>query len=249
MTTIANKLREITKRLQHLTVWRPNERDPFFELDRWRIDAHTTIEQLFNRKRQQIEQLIERHEREFMRQLARQHSLLNNLRKRLIPQKEITTRNSTQNDISILTDLKKIENEIDTRLGRGEIFIEITPLNLEDSVMVSLKTYLSTTSSIYSKEISTINQPKKPKHRSPDEASAAFNKWLEVKHKEETSVQKELENTKQKKQKDEEYRLMKKQNNQQAYEQWLHEKKAQTASMKKKLNITDSDIHQKINEA
>ncbi|CAF0816749.1 unnamed protein product [Rotaria sordida] len=249
MTTIANKLREITKRLQHLTVWRPNERDPFFELDRWRIDAHTTIEQLFNRKRQQIEQLIERHEREFMRQLARQHSLLNNLRKRLIPQKEITTRNSTQNDISILTDLKKIENEIDTRLGRGEIFIEITPLNLEDSVMVSLKTYLSTTSSIYSKEISTINQPKKPKHRSPDEASAAFNKWLEVKHKEETSVQKELENTKQKKQKDEEYRLMKKQNNQQAYEQWLHEKKAQAASMKKKLNITDSDIHQKINEA
>ncbi|CAF3386923.1 unnamed protein product [Rotaria sp. Silwood1] len=246
MATLTSKLQEITKRLQHLTVWRPNERDPFFELDRWRIDAHTNIEQIFNKKRQQIEQLIEKHEREFMRQLTRQHSLLNNIRKRLIPQKENIIRNNTQNDISILADLKKIENDIDTRLGRGEVVIETVSVNFEDSVMISLKTYLSTTSSIYLKETSTINQPKKPKHRSSNEVSAAFNKWLEVKQTEETNARKEFENVKE--QKHEEYRSTRIKQRQRTHEQWLHDKNTEAGLMKKNLNISDSGVKQKTSE-
>ncbi|CAF2851793.1 unnamed protein product [Rotaria sp. Silwood2] len=248
MTTLTSKLQEISKQLQHLTVWRPNERDPLFELDRWRTDAHTTIEQIFNRKRQQIEQLTEKHEREFMRQLTRQHSLLNNIHKRLILPKESTTRNNTQNDISILSDLKRIENDINTRLGRGEIVIETTPLNLEDSVMISLKTYLSTTSSIYSKETSTINQPKKPKHRSPDEVAAACSQWLEVKQKDKSSAQKEAEDARQKKLKDEKYRSLRTKESQEAYKQWLHEKDVQAESTKKKSNINENGDKQKTNE-
>ncbi len=245
MTTLINKFQEITKRFQQLTVWRPNERDSFYELDRWRTDAHTTIEQIYNRKRQQIEQLIEKHEREFMRQITRQRLLLSSIRKRLLPQKEMNTYIRTQNETSILTDLQKVENDINTKLGRSEIFIETIPFNLEDSVMISLKTYLAATPLIYFKETSTRGQPKTPVHRSTDEIERAYDKWLLVKKKDEIlTAQKELQSAKQNKQYTEENR---RKDNQRAYNEWLNRKRTDGILIKKKLNINVYDIKQEIN--
>ena len=181
MTTLIGKFQETNKRLQQLTVWRPTECDPYFELDRWRTDAHRTIEQIYQKKRQQIEQLTDKHEREFMRQIARQRGLLTSVRTRLSPPKDTESYIYTQNEPSILTDLQKIENDINTKLGRAEIDIETKPLNVEDTVIVSLKRYLSPTSSLYVKEQSTINQSKKCTPRSTNEVSREYDKWLQVK--------------------------------------------------------------------
>lgn len=249
MTTLTNKLQDITKRLQYLTVWRPDERDPFFELDRWRTDAHAAIEQLFMRKRQQMEQIIEKHEREFMRQLTRQRSLLSNIRKRLALKKDRNALNTTQNDISILSDLQKIENDIDTRLGRAEIVIQITPLNYEDSIMVGLKTYLSTTSSLYVKEMSTLNEPKRPKHRTTNEVERAVQKWMQEKKNEEMYVKKELETTKQKKQETDESRLRRQRESSEVFKKWLERKNIERVVVKKKINLNYTDGLQETNKA
>ncbi|CAF1391199.1 unnamed protein product [Rotaria magnacalcarata] len=245
MTSLTSKLEEITKRLQHLTVWRPSERDPFLELDCWRTDAHAKIEHIFNKKKQQIQQLIEKHEREFMRQLARQRSLLNSIHQKLSAKKEISTRNQIQNDTSIFNDLQSIENDINTRLGRGEMLIEITPLDLDNSVTVSLKTYLSTTSSMYIKETSTINQPVKPKHRSADEIAHGLSRWLQVKQVKESATLKELEDTKQKKRNHEENSLMRKRQCDDAYTKWLNGK---SEPIKKKSNLNDSGVKRETTE-
>ncbi|CAF3379279.1 unnamed protein product [Rotaria socialis] len=245
MTSLTSKLEEITKRLQHLTVWRPSERDPFLELDCWRTDAHATIEHIFNKKRQQILQLIEKHEREFMRQLTRQRSLLNSIRQKISAKQEITTRNQIQNDTSIFNDLQSIENDINTRLGRGEMLIEIAPLDLDNSVTVSLKTYVSTTSSMYIKETSTVNQPVKPKHRSADEIAHALSRWLQVKQEKESVTLKELEDTKQKKRNHEENSWMRKRQCDDAYTKWLSRK---NELIKKKSNLNDSGVKKETTE-
>ena len=247
MTALTNKLQEITKRLQRLTVWKPSERDPYFELDRWRTDAHATIEQIFNKKQQQIQQLIQRHEREFMRHLERQRLLLSSVRKRLLPQKENSKLNHTRNDTSIVADLQKVENDINIRLGRAEISIETSPLNIEDSVLVSLKTYFSGSSSISFKEMSTINQTKKPIRRSNDEIVQAFEKWVQVKNRD-AAVQREIESTKRRNAeiKERNYHVAGNFAKEQAFYQWLEKKNKETRA-RKRLNATDSDIKQEAN--
>jgi hypothetical protein len=249
MTTLSNKLQEITKRLQQLTVWRPNERDPFYELDHWRTDAHTTIEQIYQRKRQQIEQVMEKHEREFMRQIARQRLLLKSIRQRIVPQKELNSYNRTLNETSILTDLQKIENEINTKLGRGEIIIETNPLNFDDSVMIGLKTYLSATPSMYFKKMSASTQPKKPIHRSTDEVTRAFDTWLQVKKKEQVmTTQQELQSIRQYEQYIQEHRSSRQRQNRDAFDSWLNSKKKTGAFSKKQISIIDNnDITQETN--
>jgi hypothetical protein len=248
MTTLISKFQEITKRLQQLTVWRPNERDPFYELDRWRTDAHTTIEQIYNRKRQQIEQLIDKHEREFMRQISRQRLLLNIIRKRLLSQKEMNTDIRVRNETSISTDLKKIENDINTKLGPGDIVIEIIPLDLEDSVIVGLKTYLSATSSMYFTEMPVRNQPKKPIPRSTDEVKRAYDKWLHVKKNEEViTAQRYSQSARQNQQYAQEYRSNRQKSSKRAYGEWLDTKKANGAFIKKNLSINEDDIKQETN--
>lgn len=249
MSSLTTKLEEISKRLQQLTVWRPSERDPFIELDRWRKDAHATIEQIFNRKKQQIDHFMEKHEREFMRQVARQRSLLNNIRQRLLHRKESNTRNNNvQNDASILTDLQNVENDVNTRLGRAEILIESHPLNLEDTVIISLKTYLSTTSSMYTKEISSINQPVKPKQRPADEITHALSRWLLVKQEKDSLSSKELQKVKQKKRNDEENRLIRRKQSEDAYATWLSKKHEQMETAKKKSNTHSNGIKTATNE-
>lgn len=245
MTTLIGKLQEITKRLQQLTVWRPNERDPFCELDRWRTDAHTMIEQIYHRKKQQIEQLMEKHEREFMRQITRQRFLLNSIKKRLLPQKEISTYNRIQNEPSILTDMQKIENDINTKLGRAEISIETIPFNLEDSVIVSLKTYLSPSSSMYIKELSTRNQPKKPVQRSPTEITHAFDNWVQVKKTDQINLtQRELQSARQNERNASEHRLMRQKSSEKAYNDWLNRKNNEDELIKKLLSTNGKDIKQ-----
>jgi hypothetical protein len=248
MTTLATKLQETTKRLQNLTVWRPNERDPFIELDRWRQDAHTTIEQIYNKKKQQIELVIEKHEREFMRQLTRQRSLLNSIRKRLLQQKDMNTQLRQQNETTILTDLQKIDNDINTKLGRGDVLIETSPINLEDSVNVGLKTYLSSTSSMFFADMSNRNQRPKSARRSADEVSHAYDNWLNVKKKEQdATIRKELQNTKQREEHTREIRSSKQRGSERAYDTRLNRKKTEGAFTKKKVSINDTDVVQETN--
>jgi exonuclease VII large subunit len=244
MTTLPSKLQETTKRLQNLTVWRPNERDPFIELDRWRTDAHDTIEQIYHKKKQQIEQVIEKHEREFMRQLTRQRSLLNSIRKRLLQQKDMTTQLRIQNETSILTDLQRIDNDMNTRLGRGEVVIEIVPINLEDSIKVGLKTYLSTTSSICFRETSTRNQPTR---RSGNEVTQAVDNWLQIKKQDEVTIRKELQNTRQSEEHARENRFIRQRHSTEAYGKWLNRKQTEGAFIKKKSSKNDDEIKQETN--
>jgi hypothetical protein len=240
MTTLRSKFQEITKQLQQLTVWRPNDRDPFCELDHWRTDAHTTIEQIYNKKRQQIEQIIDKHERIFMQHIARQRLLLNSIRQRLLSEKD----NRTLNETSILTDLQKVENDIKTKLGRGEIVVKAIPLNIDDSVIIGLKTYLSATSSIHFKEMLIKNQPIKP-HRSTDEVTRAFDNWVQFKKKEEVITARiELQSARQYEQYAKERRLYRQKQSEESYENWLSKKTIET---KKKLTKNDNDIKQEIN--
>jgi hypothetical protein len=245
MTTLISKFQETTKRLQQLTVWRPTERDPFFELDRWRTDAHTTIEQIYNKKRQQIEHLMDKREREFMRQIARQRALLTSVRQRLSSSKEMNSSMRTQNDISILTDLQKIDNDINTKLGRAEIVIETTPINLDDSVMVLLKTYLSPTSSLYVKEISTRNQTRKSTPRSANEVIRAYDNWAQLKKQEEMALaRKELQSAREYQKNLQENRSRKQKQNDEAFDNWMNAKKSENAFTKKRLSIHHIDIKQ-----
>jgi hypothetical protein len=244
MTTLTSKVQDVTKRLQHLTVWRPNDRDPFFELDRWRLDAHTAIEQVYIKKRQQIEQLSEKHEREFMRQLTRQRLLLNNIRKRVLIEKDIRS----QNETSILMELQKVENDINTKLGRGEISIEATSINFDDSVIVSLKTYLSATSSMYVKELSTRNQVQKPVRRSANEVTRAFEEWRQVKDEHLKTTNQELQTIKQKRDElDRERRTTRSKGSEEAYNKWRNRKEAQGGFIKNKVNNDDDNIQQETN--
>ena len=152
MTTLASKLQKITERLQELTVWRPTERDPFIELDHWRAYAHAAVEQTYEKKRQLIESLIGEHEQAFMRQVTKQRALLNRVRQRFFMPKDIVAPNVSSHEISILSDLHKIEHDIHTKLGRAEILVEPSSLNPDVSITISLKTYLSSTPLMYGKD-------------------------------------------------------------------------------------------------
>lgn len=249
MTTLTGKFQETTKRLQQLTVWKPNERDPFIELDRWRTNAHQTIEQIYNRKREQIEQLIDKHEREFMRQIARQRALLTSIRKRLMINKDQNQSFQLQNQASIQTDLQKIENDINTKLGRAEIIIAIQPLNIDETVSVSLQTYLSLIPSMYAVEYSTKNQPVKPKRRSANEVKHAYEIWRENKEKEVMSIsQNRLQSARQRQQNTEECLLRRRKDSVSAYENWLEQKKKQGVFTKKRTSFNDDETKDESNE-
>jgi hypothetical protein len=248
MTALTNRFQEITRQLQQLTIWRPNEHDPFVELERWRTETHVTIEQIYKKKRQQIEQLTEKHEQEFIRQLTRQRSSLNGIRKKLSPKKEINAHTRAYIETSIVNDLNRIENDINIRLGRAEIIVETIPLNFEDSVTVGLKTYLPSTSPMCFKEILTTNQSQKPIRRSANEAHRAFDRWLQVKINEEGNVRKELHSARQNGQHTQEEQLIKQKQKDDAYHNWLHMKKTEGAVIKKKFDINDNDIQQETDE-
>ena len=248
MTTVTNRFHEITKQLQQATIWRQNERDPLVELDRWRRDAHIGIEQIYNKRRQQIEQLSEKHEREFLRQLARLRLSLNNIRQKLSSKKEISSHVRTHIETSIIKDLHKIENDINTRLGRAEIVIETIPVNLEDSVTVGIKTYLSSTTPLYLKEMLTKSQSQKPVRRSANEAQRAFDSWLQVKKNEEANAHKELHSARQDEQNTHKEQLIKQKNSQEAYDRWINRKKTEGAFTKRISNLNDSDINQETDE-
>lgn len=152
MTTLTSKLQEVSSRIQRLTVWKSNEFDPFLELDRWRRDAHSLIEEIFVKKRQQIELTIEKHEREFLRQIVRQKSLLENLRRKWLSLSENSSNSSKQSEISIRSELIQIEDDIQKRLGRAEILIKTEPIDFESSIKLELKKYLTNWSPIFGKE-------------------------------------------------------------------------------------------------
>ena len=205
--------------------------------------------QIYQKKRQQIEQIMDKHEREFLRQISRQRNLLKNIRQRLSSQKEINSYLRTQNETSILTDLHKIENDINIRLGRAEIVIETMPVNFEELVMVGLKTYLSGTSSLYIKEMSAKIQPKKPATlRSTEEATRAYDSWLQVKKQAETMIaRRELQSARQFTQYSQETRLIRDRKSKEAFDKWVDTKKAEGAFTKKQSSVHDNDTTQETN--
>ncbi|CAF0956692.1 unnamed protein product [Adineta steineri] len=241
MTTIANKFQDVAKQLQNLTIWRPNERDPLLELEQWRTNAHLTIEGIYRQKRQEIEQISEKHEREFLRQLGRQRLALNNTRKKMLAKKEVSTHVRAQYETSILNDLQRIEYEMNVRLGRAQVIIETIPFNCENLITIGLKTYLSTTPTMYFNELITKHQSQKPARRSANEAHRAYANWLETKNNE-AIAQKELEDNKQRISSAREDPLTRRQQNEEGYKSWLQTKQAQDALKKKKLNIHNNTI-------
>ena len=249
MTTLTSKFHGINQRFQQLTVWRPTDQDPFIELDRWRINAHHHIEQIYLKKRQQIEQLMDKHQREFMRQISRQRTLLVGIQKRLSAQKEITSYLETQNESSILTELQRIDNDIKFKLGRAEILIETTQLNLENSVIVSLKTYLSGNSTAFTKELSTINPPKKPTRRTTEEVNRAFGNWVDGKNKEQTMItQRALQSAREYRQRTQENHSIRENESRQAVDRWMKNKESIGAFVKKPSNSQENDAVKESNE-
>ncbi|UJR33176.1 hypothetical protein I4U23_020632 [Adineta vaga] len=240
MTTLTTKFQDITKQLQQLTIWRPNERNPLLELDRWRTDAHQIIEQLYNRKRHEIELLSEKHEREFLRQLARQRLQLNNVQKKLTTKSACNAHLRAFNDNTIFNELQTIERDINTHLGRAEIVIETNPLNCDGLVTLGLKTYLSSAPLMYSKEVSYKDSPKKPMRRPASEVQHAYDKWLFSKNEEETA-QRELCSARQKESNVQEKQSTRREQNTAAFKRWEDAKREQGAFKKKKVTIHNND--------
>ena len=229
MTTLTSKLQDVTKQFQHLTVWRPGEQDPFVELDRWRDETHGAIEQIYQKKRMEIELIIEKHEREFMRQLVRQRTLLESIRKRFPVQHDRGQPVRIQNEPSILSDLNKMEEDIRTKLGRGEVLLQIVPFDFNGSVIIHLKTYFAHTSSTHRTELLDINPPT-PKRT----ASRGFDHWLHDKDKQRKIAEEKVRATKkQGKERDSADPHTKMLRNQIAYDQWRINKKHTNASIKR----------------
>lgn len=242
MTTLIGKFYETNQRFQQLTVWRPTDKDPFIELDRWRINAHQHIEQIYLKKRQQIEQLMDKHQREFMRQISRQRTLLTGIQKRLSGQKDITSYLQAQDDSSLLTELQRIDNDIRLKLGRAEILIETIQPNLDDSVIVSLKTYLSGNPAAFSKELSSINKPKKPILRTPGEVNQAYVDWVHGKNRERAMISdRELQSAKEHRQRARENQAMRETASRQAFNRWMEQKESIGAFLKKPSNPDEND--------
>ncbi|CAF0943675.1 unnamed protein product [Adineta ricciae] len=250
MTTLTSKFQDITKQLQQLSIWRPNERNPLLELERWREDAHQTIEQLYNKKRYEIGQVTEKHEREFLRQLARQRLQMNNIQQK-IPTKPVANPSlRTFHENSIFNELQTIENDINTRLGRAEITLETLPLNCNGLVTVGLKTYLSGKPVPHCKEISFKDLPKRSARRSADEVRTAHQKWLQTK-KEEENLRREYFDTRQQELANERQVFFRNTANQAAFERWKQQKRESGAFKKRKVDerrINDS-IEQDIDES
>ena len=178
MTTLTSKLQDVTKQLQNLTVWRPSEQDPFVELDWWRKEMHGAVEQVYKKKRQEIELVMEKHEREFMRQLVRQRTSLESIGKRLGGQQHNGQQGRTPKEGAVLTDLQKIENNVRTKLGRGEVIVETLPFDLGDCVIVRLKTYFADTLTTHRTELLDLAPPSQKKPVSQD-----HDHWLQDKAK------------------------------------------------------------------
>lgn len=249
MTTLTSKFHETNQRFQQLTVWRPTDQDPFIELDRWRMNAHDHIEQIYLKKRQQIEQLMDKHQREFMRQISRQRTLLIGIQKRLSAQREIPSYLQAQNESSILTELQRIDNDIKFKLGRAEILIETTQPNLDDSVIVSLKTYLSGNPGAFTKELSTINPPKKPTRRTTEEVNRAFGNWRDEKNREQTMIiQRELQSAREHRQRAQENHSKREKESRQAFDRWMENKESIGAFIKKPSNSQENDAVKEGNE-
>lgn len=249
MTTLISKLQETNQRFQQLTVWRPTDRDPFIELDRWRLNAHAHIEQIYLKKRQQIEQLMDKHEREFMRHIARQRTMLNSVRKRLAENKEINSYAQAQNESSILMDLQRIENDIQTKLGRAEILIETATPNFEGHVIISLKTYLSSNPMLFTKELSTINLSKKPTRRSTNAVIHAYETWLDGKKQEEAVTnRRELQSAREHRQRAQENFMIREQQNKETFKRWVKTKESTGAFVKKTPDTQKNDTIKETNE-
>ena len=233
MTTLSSKLYNVTTRLQQLTVWRPNEHDPFIELDRWRNNAHELIEEFYENKRQEIENLIAKHEREFMRQIARQRTLLESLRKRSATLEQMHSHLRTSTETSILSDIQKLEREISTKLGRGEISVESKSIEIDDLVTIHLKTYLANNSTMFYEEIPSRNgsSSKTIARRSADENTRAYKSWLQNKNTRKQSNQWEKE-AKERALETRQQRLIR---CQQAFEEWSTRKRDEGAFKKKKI--------------
>ena len=92
--------------------------------------------------------IIQQHEREFMRQLARQHLLLKSIRRRLSTKNDNSIiNNRIEYASSIWNDLQRIEKDINTKLGRGEIVIETSPLNYDQFISSLHKTIIKSCNS------------------------------------------------------------------------------------------------------
>lgn len=230
MTTLSSKLHDVTKQLQQLTVWRPNEHDPFIELHRWRNTAHQCIEDLYHNKRQEIENLIEKHQREFMRQIARQRTLIDSLRQRLANLDNTDAQLRIQTETSIFTDLQKIQQNISTKLGRGEIHVYTKPIDSNDLVTVRLKTYLANHSTLPQDPLFD-----RPAHQSTEKAKLSHEAWLRTKTPKKESVeakrraQSQAEEEKQR-------RLVQRE---QRFHNWLQRKK-ESGAFRKKQPIHDA---------
>lgn len=238
MTTLSSKLHDVTKQLQQLTVWRPNEHDPFIELHRWRDTAHQLIEEFYRNKRDEIENLMEKHQRDFMKQIARQRLLVESLRQRIVT---ISNQNNAhlriQSETSILTDLQKIERDISTKLGRGEIRVESKPIQLDDLVIIHLKTYLANTATVYHDEkahrMGSSNQRRvRP---STEENVQAYQNWLRTK----TPTKEKIALDRQVKKQAEEERLVWLREKQRGFDEWVQRKREIGAFRKKKTTIDD----------
>jgi hypothetical protein len=233
MTTLTRKLHDVTKQLQHLTVWRPSEHDPLVELDWWRDEMHQAIEQIYKKKRLEIELIMEKHEREFMRQIVRQRTSLDSIRKRHGGQHHNGQQGRTQNDESVLADLQKIENDIRTKLGRGEVLVKTIPFDLDDCVMVHLKTYFAHTSTTHRTELLDLVPPPQKRTVSQD-----YEHWLHDKSKQrKITIGQSQEAEKQLRERvsaDQRNRTMP---NQITFDQWSHRKKQRNPASKKAVTV------------
>ncbi|CAF3448063.1 unnamed protein product [Rotaria sp. Silwood1] len=245
MLSAKETLDEIHERFQQLTVWQPSERDPFDELEHWRVNAHTYIEQMYERRQAEVKIIIKEHERAFMRQLIRYRNLLNSLRTQIDVKIKNTQHRrplSADDEVLLVANLRNIEKEINTELCRGEILVETIPIELDKTVHIVFKTHPTSSTVTCSPDTSGIEQPNKTEQQRSEDAARAFEKWKKTKDQELIAARQAAQNAKlEKLEQDRRKEKQKKQRALISFDQWLTDKKKKGALKKKKPMMNDDD--------
>lgn len=185
MESLKTKLDELNRQFQQITVWQPNKQEPLDELERWRVNSHLYIEQIYERKRFELERTIKAHEQCFMREIMKQRRILKSIQMRVndkIKRAEQGYLLSNDEQHSLLTELQNLKVEIDTKLCQGEIIVKIIPTDLNQTIKIGYKIQHSHSRVPLTRNKSPIKQKQTAEQKSREEVTTyEFSKWKERK--------------------------------------------------------------------
>ncbi|CAF2973344.1 unnamed protein product [Rotaria sp. Silwood2] len=228
MSVIQIEIDKIRKQFKQLRAWKSSEKDPFDELEQWRVNAHIYIDQIYERKRAEINSEMKRYEKQLFREAAKEWNLFNAIRKQATQGIRHAEQNhvlSGNNESILISSLHKIETEINTNLRSGEIIIETVPFNLEETIKISLRTDVITPTRISTRKSSTADQWEMAKRKRKEDAARGFEEWKQKKDQELIDTRRSMQQAERERRKQEaQAQMQKTEDAHKAYEEWIESK-------------------------